>query len=210
MNQPVSRMFSTFESRTPAQKRRAVWQGMFICYLMVGLLLFIFFADRFVFYFAASYTKIAMLLVLLCTPFVLYWMLRSRNMTTQFAKTYPTRWLRNWVMMPLMAASMTSAFVVAPLGWLFTGAAFYGGPVNQMSAIAIQIGTYSPGKGCDQTAILRFASVDKETCLDNLYPTSTVREGQLLVVSTTMFPFGFLISSIGDADPGSTAGNRTD
>lgn len=210
MIQPASRMFSTFESRTLAQKRRAVWQAIFICYLMVGLFLFAFFADRFVFYFAASYTKISMLFVLLFTPFVLYWMLRARNITTQMVRTYPTGWIRNWVMMPLMAAVLSSVFVVAPLGWLFTAAAVYGGPVHQVSATAIQVGTYSPGKGCDQSATLRLASVDKKTCLDNLYPTTTMREGQLLVVSITMFPFGFLISSIGNADPGVTAGNRAD
>ncbi len=210
MTEPVSPLFSTFESRMSAHKRRPIWQAIFFCYLIVGLFSFVFFDDRFVFYFAASYAKISMLFVLLCTPFVLYWMLRACNMRSQLAKTFPTGWIRNWVMMPLMAAVSTSVFVVAPLGWLFAGAAFYGGAVNQVSATAIQVGTYSRRKGCNQSATVRMVSVDKKTCLDNLYPTTTMREGQQLVASITMFPFGFLISSIGNADPGVTAGNQAD
>ena len=102
--------------------------------------------------------------------------------------------------MPLAAAFMVGLVFAAPLGWLFATAAWSGGAIHQVNATAIKVGTYYKRKNCDQLATLRFTSVDKETCLDGLYPPSLMREGQLLSVGTTTFPFGFLIVSIARAD----------
>ena len=213
MNQLVPRTFATSGNRTPAQKRRVIWGTLFICYLIVGALFLSIFADRFVFYFIEVYTKVSLWSVLLFTPFVLYRMKRTRDFAADLAKKYPTSWIRNWVMMPLTAAMLVGVFFAAPLGWLFAAAASYGGPVHHVSATAVKVGTYARRKGCDQSATLRLAAVDKETCLDNLYSPSTMREGQLLNVGTTMFPFGFFILSIASAGPALTAGhwvNSTD
>lgn len=192
-------MIATFASRTFSQKRRLIWVTLFIFYLMVGALFFFMFTDRFVFYFAEIYTTISLWSGLLLTLYVLYRMKRTREFAANLAKKYPTSWLRNWVMMPLTAAMLVGAFFAAPLGWLFAAAAWYGGPVHQVSATAVKIGTYARSKRCDQSATLRLASVNKATCLDNLYPPSTMREGQPLIVDTARFPFGFLILSIASA-----------
>jgi hypothetical protein len=213
MTQPVPRIFATSAGRTPAQKQRAIWGTLFIFYLMVGALFLHIFADRFVFHYAEVYTRISLWSLLLFTPFVLYRMKRTRSFAENLAKKYPTTWIRSWVMMPLTAAMLVGVFFAAPLGWLFAAAAWYGGPVHHVNTTAAKVGTYAQRKGCDQSATLRLVSVDKETCLDNLYSPSTMREGQLLNIGTTVFPFGFLIVSIESADPALTAGpqvNSTD
>jgi hypothetical protein len=90
--------------------------------------------------------------------------------------------------------------LTGPLGWVFAAAAWSNGAVRHVSATAIKVGTYSRRKGCDQFATLRFATVDKETCLDTLYPHSSMQTGQLLDVGITVFQFGFLIVSIAATD----------
>ena len=201
MPQPVSRIVTTDDRRTSAQRRRAIWVTLVACLLLTGALFLAIFGDRFVFHFADAYTKIALVSTALSIPFVFYRMARSRRVGEEFSTRYRTSWVRNWLVMPMMAAIPAGLVFAAPLGWLFAAAAWYGGPVHYLSATATDVGSYARRKRCDQSATLRLPSVAKKTCLDRLYPPATMRDGQALNVGIVTFSFGFLIVSIANADP---------
>jgi hypothetical protein len=99
-------------------------------------LFFTIFGDRFVFRFADAYTVIALVSTGLSMPFILYRMARSRRVGEERSKRYPTSWIRNWVVMPLMAAMPAGLVFAAPLGWLFAAAAWYGGSVHHVRGCA--------------------------------------------------------------------------
>ncbi len=166
---------------------------------VVGSLMLLYYHDRFVFYYAEIYTNVTIWGLILLTPLVLCWLIRMPPVARDLAKR-PITWQRNLVGMPLGAATVVGLFFAGPLGWVFAVAAWSGGTIHYVNATALKVGTYSKRKGCDQSATLRFASVDKETCMDNLYPPSAMREGELLNVGTTVYPFGFLIVTIASAD----------
>lgn len=168
--------------------------------LIFGVVLLINYQERFVFRYADVYTKFALLSLLFFTPFVLYEINRFPIFVRGIADKYPTTWLRTWIVMPSIASVMVGIAITGPLGWVYAVAAWSGGPIHHVSATAIKVGTYSRRKGCDEFATLRFASVDKETCLDSLYPHSSMHTGQLLDVGIASFQFGFLIVSIASTD----------
>ncbi|WP_313178171.1 hypothetical protein [Massilia sp.] len=123
-------------------------------------------------------------------------MRRSKVFAAEFGKRYPTSWLRRWVAMPLSAMAIVASLVAAPLGWFFAAAAWVGGDVEPVRAVALAVEPAVQRKGCNQQAVLRLESVEKETCLDDLYPVSTMRASQQLDVGIERFAFGFLIKSI--------------
>jgi hypothetical protein len=135
MPQPAPRIVAD-DRRTSAQRWRAIWVTLFACLLSTGALFLYLFGDRFVFRFADAYTGIALVSAGLSMPFILYRMARSRRVGEEFSKRYPTSWIRNWVVMPLMAAIPAGLVFAAPLGWLFAAAAWYGGPVNYVRGCA--------------------------------------------------------------------------
>ena len=186
-----------------------MWNWLFSFYLVVGALLLYNLSNRFVFYYAETYTKISLWSMFLLWPFVLYLMLRRGNRAER-ARSEPISWQRNLVMLPLSAALIVGIFFAAPLGWLFAGAVWHGGPVHHVSATAVEVEKYVRSKGCNQPATLELQSVHKTTCLDHLYPPSTMRERQLLDVGVLLFPFGFFISTIAPGDPALPAANRLD
>lgn len=188
--------------KTARTVRRSNWMTptFFVFALMFGEVLLLNFHERFVFRYAEIYTKFVLLSLLFLTPFVLHEMKRAPAFAGELAKKYPTTWLRSWIVMPSMASVVVGVVLTGPLGWLYAAAALSGAPVLHVSATAIKVGAYSPRKGCDQFATLHFASVDKETCLDTLYPHSSMYTGQPLDVGITTFPFGFLIVSIASTD----------
>lgn len=207
MSRPVPHIPSLSEHRTPAQRWRIMWNWLFSFYLVVGALLLYNLADRFVFYYAETYTKISLWSMFLLWPFVVYLMLRRGNRAER-ARSEPISWQRNLVAMPLTAALIVGVFFAAPLGWLFAGAIWHGGSVHHVSATAVEVENYARRKGCNQSATLELLSVHKKTCLDHLYPPSTMRERQLFDVGVLLFPFGFFISSIANGDPALLAGKR--
>ncbi|MCC2972369.1 hypothetical protein [Massilia sp. IC2-476] len=189
-------MHSPHSDHTAAHKRRPRCALLVLLFLIAGIFLLMYFEGRFIFRYAEAYTRFLFVSWLLITPYVLYRMTAASVFATRLADQYPTRWLRKWVAM-LLSASLAVVFVcLAPLGWIFAMAAWSAADVHQTSATAIKVGEYSRRKGCDQVATLRFRSVDKETCLDALYPPSAMRPGQLLDVGIAPSPVGFLIVSI--------------
>jgi hypothetical protein len=190
----------TPEDRTPAQKRRARWAMFAIFPLVIGLLLFMQFRERFVFRYAAPYMTFSLWSLILFSPFIHYWMKR-RHAEAELARKYPTNWVRKGIVMPLMAAMTVGVVLAAPLGWLYAAVAWSGAATEHLNATAIEVGNYTRGKGCDQYATLRLAAVDNKTCLDGLYPPSAMRPGQRLDVGARMTSFGFLIVSIAEAAP---------
>ncbi|MBQ5948574.1 hypothetical protein [Massilia sp. ST3] len=183
-------------NKTLANKCRLRWRiVLFVC-AIVGALLLQMYRDRFVFYYAQTTAKVALWSLLLFTPFILYRMRRAPLFVAELKKKYPTSWLRDIVVMPLMAAMVAGLLVAAPLGWVLAIAAWSGGVVHHVDAVATEVGTYSQRKGCDQFATLRFASVEKEVCIASLSPHSSLHPGQSLAVGIVRFSFGFLIVSI--------------
>lgn len=190
-----------------AQKRRALWGMSAFFWLIAGAVFLGSFGSRFVFYYAEPYEKLVLCSLVLLTPCIFYCLRRHAVFATMTAEKFPTAWLRHWIIMPLMAAMMVALVHAAPLGWLFAAAAWSGGSARTVSAIALEVAPYSPGKGCNQSATLRLGAVDKSTCLDGLYAPSSMRPGQPLDVGIDTFAFGFLIVSIADADsPATDAG----
>ena len=201
MTQPIPRISAKPAPQTPAEKRRARWKTLVVLVMVVGAILLSIFHDRYVFHYADAYMTLTIGALILFTPIVLYWIASTPVTVKALSEKYPTNGLRNVIVMPLMAAMGVGMFCAAPLGWLFAVAAWSGGAVHHVRATAIEVGTYSKRKNCDQTATLRFASFDKETCLEGLYPLSLMREGQALDVGIKEFSFGFLIVSIANANP---------
>lgn len=163
--------------------------------IIIGAILLLHFHERYAFRQTDGYTRVVLWASLLCTPFVLYFM-RASSFEKQVAKRYPTTWLRTFVVMPLMTFAGLGLVLTAPLGWLFAATAWSNDAVQHVSATAIEVGAYAQRKGCNQSATLRFASTDKRTCLDTLYPPSTMHEAQLLDIGIVTSRFGFLIVSI--------------
>lgn len=209
MSRPVDRIPAPSEHRTASQRWRVIWIWFFTFYLVVGALLLYNLANRFVFYYAETYTKISLWSVFLLWPFVLYLMLR-RGSQAERARSKPISWQRNLVGGPFLAALIVGIFFAAPLGWLFAGAVWHGGPVHHVRATAVDVKKYVRSKGCNQPATLALQSVHKETCLDHLYPPSTMRKQQRLDVGVLLFPFGFFISTIAPGDPALPAAGRVD
>lgn len=178
----------------------ARWAMPAFLWSIVGAVFLVHFGRRFVFYHAEPYESLVLWSMVLYTPCVLYWMRRHATFTTRNAAKYPTRWLRHWIVMPLAAATMVALVFAAPLGWLFATAAWTGGSARTIRAIALEVAPYSPGKGCNQSATLRVAARDNATCLDGLYPPSSMQPGQSLDIGIDTFAFGFLIVSIANAD----------
>lgn len=183
-------------NKTATQKRHSGWLVFLVFVLIVGALLLHYFGDRFVFYYAEAYANVALWSLLVFTPLVLYRMRRAPLFFRKISEKYPTAWLRNLIVMPLMAMSIVGLVCAAPLGWLFAAATWSGGAIQHVSAVASKVGPYSQRKGCNQSATLRFASAEKETCIDTLYPHASMRSGQTLDVGIRTFPFGFLIVSV--------------
>jgi hypothetical protein len=200
MPQPAPRIVAD-DRRTSARRWRAIWITLVVCLLSTGALFLYIFGDRFVFRFASAYTGIALVATGVSMPFILYRMVRSRRVGEAMSKRYPTSWIRNWVVMPLMAAIPAGLVFAAPLGWLFAAAAWHGGPVHYVRATADDVGSYARRSHCNRSATLRLPSVAKKTCLDRLHPPATMRDGQVLNVGLVTFSFGFLIVSVASADP---------
>lgn len=183
----------------PGKRHAGAWTVLAFI-VVAGALLLRHFGERFVFYYAIHYTAASLCGLVLLTPFVVYRMVRAPRFADALAGRYPTTWLRNWVVVPLAAALLVGMLFAAPLGWLFAAAAWSGGPVQQVHAIAAQVGAHARRKGCDQSAIIRFGQRYKKTCLDDLYAPSPMQPGEYLDVGIRAYPFGFLIVSITSLD----------
>lgn len=172
--------------------------------LLAGAFLLMHFSGRFVFFYEATYTRIALWSSLVATPLVLYRMRRSQFFTGELEKKYPTAWLRNWAVMPLMALFLVGLAWAAPLGWFIAAASWAGGESRHVRALAVEVETPSRRKGCRQYASLRFASAEKRTCIDGQPPDLPIRTGQVLDAGITAIPFGFLIDSLAPCDEASS------
>lgn len=186
--------------RTRSRRRRAAW-NTFLLMVAGGVLLLIRFNERFVFSHADLYAGMSVWALAVLTPVVVLAMRGSPVFERGLAEKYPTAWLRRWITMPLMSLLAVGAVLAAPVGWLSAAAAWSGGALRHVDATAVKVESYAARRGCDQRATLRFASADKETCLDGLAAAGTVRRGQLVDVGITEFPFGFFIASIARAAP---------
>lgn len=184
----------------PVSTRRARYVLFTFFALLAGAVLLQNLHGRFVFRYAESWTHTVLWSLLLLTPFILFRLKRAPLFAARLAKRYPSTWVRDWLVMPLMASMLAGLVLAGPLGWMLAVAAWSDGTVRHVSATAVEVGAYSARKGCDQSATLRFASVDKETCLDSLYPPASMQRGQRLDVGITAFAFGFLIVSIAATD----------
>lgn len=184
----------------PVSTRRARYVPFIFFALLAGAVLLQNLRGRFVFRYAEAYTQTVLWSLSFLTPFVLFRLRRAPLFAAQLAKRYPSTWVRNRLVMPLTASMLVGLVLTGPLGWMLALAAWSDGTVRHVSATAVEVGAYSRRKGCDQSATLRFASVDKETCLDGVYPPASMQQGQRLDVGITTFAFGFLIVSIAATD----------
>lgn len=182
-------------------RARARWALLAFSPFFAGALLLAGYGRRSVFHLADLYETVALWSVLLCTPLVFHRLRRNEAFSKQLAMRLSSVWLRTWIVMPLTAAMLVGGVFAAPLGWSIAVAAWSGDPVQLVRATATDVGDYAQRRGCNQTATLRFASVDKRTCLDDLYPPSSMQPGQPLDVGIVPFRFGFLIVSIAPAVP---------
>lgn len=188
------------KDKPPAKKDRA-WAALFLA-LLAGAVTLLHFSERFVFYYEETYTRIALWSCLAFVPLALYRMKSAPGFAGRLAKKYPTAWLRNWLVMPLMAVFAAGLVWMAPLGWLLAAACLTGGATQHVHALAVQVDAPASSKGCDQYAKLRFASIEKRTCIAGRQPAASMRTGQVLDVGIRAFSFGFLIDSIAPAQAG--------
>lgn len=177
----------------------ALWLPLALLFLIIGTVLLLNASTNFVFYYADGYTKVSLCLVMLLTPAVLFCFRRCPQLIAHLESKYPTHWLRNWVMQPLVAAFIVSMVCTGALGWALTVSEAVTDTMKVMRATAVEVGEYSPGKGCDQVARLNFEGVIKQVCLENMYLPGTLKVGQTLDVTVHAFPFGFLLISMADA-----------
>lgn len=185
--------------RRPWPAHQTAWVMCALVVIGAGFFLLMHFGELFVFHYAEPYRNIVMLLTVLLAPIVCY-RLGQSLFDDELSKRHPTAWIRKGILLPLTAIVVVVFPLTAPLGWLFAGVAWLDGATQQVPATAIEVQPYSSRKGCDQFATLRLLSVEKETCLDYLYPRSAMRRGQPLTVIVRTVPFGFLIVSIADTD----------
>lgn len=164
--------------------------------LSIGSILVFHPGGRFVFYYERTYVNIALCSSLLIAPFALYRLKRWQAFDQGLARRYPTHLVRRWILLPLTAFMLVGMLFAAPLGWLFAAAALIGGAESHVHAVATEVSPHSRRKGCDQRATLRFASADKDLCLDGLYPPAAMQPGEALTVGIRTFPFGFQVVSI--------------
>lgn len=180
------------------QRAHPAWIWLFFA-LLAGAFLLLNFSDRFVFFYQETYTKAALWSSLVLAPLVLYRMGRAQVFSDALAKKYPTAWLRNGILMPLMAWFVAGLACMAPLGWLFAAACWTGGATQHVHAQVVQVDAPAQRKGCDRHATLRFAAVEKKTCIDDWAHDVPLRAGQVLDVGIRALPFGFAIDSMAPA-----------
>lgn len=186
-----------YSANSRAQRpRRSRWLIAFLVFVFAGILLLLVFGSNFVLLHKSTYISVALWSSLALSPFAYYRMSRSPSFQKAAAVRYPTNWIRNGISMPLTAILVPGVLFIAPVGWLAAMTALAGSEVQQVGAIAIEVGGHSQRKGCDQHATLRFISGETETCLDGLYPPAHMQSGQALNVGITTSPFGFRIVSI--------------
>lgn len=178
--------------------------GLLFFAMLAGAFLLAHFSGRFVFFYEATYTRLALWSSLVAAPLVLYRMRRSQFFSRELEKKYPTAWLRNWAVMPLTAFFLVGLAWTAPLGWFLAAASWAGGESRHVRALAVNVEAPSRRKGCHQYASLRFASAEKRTCIDGQPPDAPIHTGQVLDVGITAIPFGFLIDSLAPADNASS------
>lgn len=176
----------------------------------VGTLLLSGYSRRFAFHEVELIQKIFLGLLILLTPLALYQIRRIPSAMERLARHSPAAWKRDWILLPLMAATLVGMVLAGPLGWLVAVSAWSDQPIQQVQATAIQVDAYRNGRrfsSCHRPATLRFASLDKKTCLDDLYASSLMQAGQRLDVGIVPFHFGFLIVSLVQAAPAQTQKN---
>lgn len=101
--------------------------------VLIGLLLLHYYGRRFVFDYVETYETGLRYLVLFYSPFVLYWMTRSKVCAAECGKRHQTSWLRRWMGMLLSAFATVAAVVAAPLGWVFAAVTWSGGAAAQQT-----------------------------------------------------------------------------
>lgn len=106
------------------------------------------------------------------------------------------------VIMPLMSSFVVALAWMAPLGWLLAAACWAGGATQHVRAVAVKVDAPASNKGCDRHATLRFARVEKKTCIDGMHAATAMQQGEVLDVGIRAFPFGFLIDSIAPMNAG--------
>lgn len=183
----------------PLSNRSTLILAISGCIALIGAGLLLVHNQHFVFYHAASYTRVSLALVALGFPFALTIIRKSKVFSEYLAKKYPTDWVRNWLCAPALSIFIIAIFCAAPLGWTLTLSKATGDTIKVMHASAAKVYAYSPSKRCDQMAELQFRGFVKQTCLEGLYPMDTMRNGQILDVTVLGFSYGFVIISIADS-----------
>ncbi len=203
----ISLLLSKANASLPDQ-RGPLWVNFLLLSGILGTVLLGYYSRRFVFFYAELYTPVGLWAVALFTPLMIYWLASEPAVKRRLSVKYPNAGMRNIVVLPVIASCIVVLGVCAPLGGLFAGAALLAGPIEHVRSTAIEVGTHYPGRrGCDQRATLRFESIDKQICLDDLYSPGAMSFGQVVDVGTAQFTFGFLIVSVKDAVPPATSMN---
>lgn len=182
--------------KSKAHKTRSRLILFSFSFVLAGALWANYYVDRFVIFHSDVLFEIAMWITLILSPLVLYKFKKSSAITQQVGVRYPTAWLRNWIMLPIMSALMIWISLVSPLGWLAVAVAWSGDELHFTEARATRVEGYIRGKGCNQYATLALENSIKDVCLDGLYPPNTMKTGQYLSVGIKKAPYGFLIFTI--------------
>jgi hypothetical protein len=170
--------------KTLSQKCRYSYMTLiFFLALLMGVIFLLFFSDRFVFRYKEAYTRIFLWSLLVFTPFFIYRKEKSSEILEHLKQKFPTRWVRKFIMTPLISLMSAGLVFTAPLGWVFALAVWSGGGVYHVSATAVKV-----------------SSSKSKTCLDTLYPHSSMQTGQVVDVGISESQFGFLIVSLSKTD----------
>ena len=168
-----------------------VWIGIVVS----GLLAFLFLRSRLILTWPTRYANVQGLLFALLFMVLILVVSMSKRIDDSLAVRYPTKWLRWFVMKPLVAAVMAGSVLAAPAGWIGLGTWAWGTDTRVPGRV-VTVEALRSAKGCDQHATLAIQRVEKKVCLADHYVGVELAAGQVLDVQLRSTSLGIIIGDI--------------